>query len=236
MKQLYVTGILFFSLTWYSCSKTEKKPDAKPTGTVSFYNIELNVCDTVQVEVDGQKGIVTRQYSTATAACGKDGMLVLKLDTGKHRYTATCGSMKSEREFVVKQNECTLQGVGFYVNPSLDGIWTLDLKLETEGSPCDETLLEDEAHVPPTVSFRSGNVVWFETDPVDAGINGGDFKNTYDYQFPNLKISSTFNDGTDIMIFEAQLTYNSASRSFEGTYTNTWSNGLVCKNDVSLHR
>ncbi|HTN17587.1 MAG TPA: lipocalin family protein [Chitinophagaceae bacterium] len=116
------------------------------------------------------------------------------------------------------------------------GIWTLDLELETEGSPCDETMLEDEAHITPTFHFGDDGKLYFDTDPVESNLNGGDFSNTYTFLRDTLTIKSYYNDGTETMKFDASLTYDYTTKQFSGRYTNVWNNGLKCSNTLVVRR
>lgn len=233
--KIIIASVLLCTL-FVSCEKDNTGNQEKPKGTVSFYNLEPNQCDTINIECARQNSVITKKYTSTNAVCGGEGMYTLSLDTGVWQYTATCGTLKLERAIRIKSNECTLEGVGFAVLPSLDGIWTLDFSLETDGSNCDENLLEDEAHIPPTLSFRQNNRVWFESDPVGSDLNSFDFTNGYDYVFPNLKIWSTYNDGSDTIHLQCNLVYDSQTQKFKGTYTNQWTDGTICTNDVTLYR
>ncbi|MBL7710809.1 MAG: hypothetical protein JNL13_00015, partial [Chitinophagaceae bacterium] len=116
----------------------------------------------------------------------------------------------------------------------LSGIWTLDLSLGT--SNCDETLLEDEAGIPPTLHFTADGKVIFDTDPVDSDLNGPSFTNIYDLNGTSLKIASSYKDGTDNIHFQCNLSYDSNTKKFAGTYTNQWTDGSICTNNVVLYR
>ncbi|MFA6150547.1 MAG: hypothetical protein WC716_04435 [Chitinophagaceae bacterium] len=236
MKNSILILVIFASQFLISCSKNVDPPQESPKGQVSFYNIKYNYCDTIKIVCENQNGIITKKYAIDSSSCGSEGTFTISLDTGVHKFTATCGTMKSEKEVIVKANECTKQGVGFDVAPSLDGIWTLDLSLEADGSNCDETMLEDEAHIPPTLRFLSNDWIKFETDPVESDLNGKYFTNQYEYNFPDLKIWSTYDDGTETMHFQCILKYDWLSSKFIGTYMNQWNGGLNCINGVELYR
>ena len=117
----------------------------------------------------------------------------------------------------------------------LSGVWTLDLTLGAGN--CDETLLEDESGVSPTLSFNANGTVTFVTDPVMSGLNSSEFTNLYDLNDEiYLKIGSTYSDGVDNIYFQCNLTYNSQTQKFTGTYTNQWTDGTICTNNITMYK
>lgn len=118
--------------------------------------------------------------------------------------------------------------------PCLDGIWTMDLILGSGN--CDETLLEDEMNIPPKFKFNDNGTLTFVTDPVDSDLNGSGFSNTYSFSNNELKIKCYYNDSYDNIKFDAILTYNQTTGKFQGTYTNTWTDGTICTNSLSIYK
>lgn len=116
----------------------------------------------------------------------------------------------------------------------LEGIWNMDLVLGTGN--CDETLLEDEMNIPPKFKFNDNGTLTFVTDPVDSDLNGSGFSNTYSFSNNELKIKCYYNDSYDNIKFDAILTYNQTTGKFQGTYTNTWTDGTICTNSLSIYK
>lgn len=138
-------------------------------------------------------------------------------------------------EFEMPANGCLVLPIvlGLPTGINLDGIWILDLTLANTGQ-CDETLLEDEANIPPTFHFNTNGTLTFDTDPVDSDLNGPYFTNTYNLTQNILKIRSHYNDENESILFDATLTYS--NDKFIGTYTNDWGGGVICTNDIVISR
>lgn len=242
-------SLLLTCMVVISCNKESDKPSSPSSshkGQVTFYNLENN-CSSVKIVCENQNGTITKQYYPDSVECNGEGTFTLTLDTGVHKFTATCANLTVEKEFTIKENECIKQGVGWYLDPAMTaGIWTMDFALGA--GDCDETDLEDERGIPPTFHFNSGTTITFNTH-ADGAATVADlndstiYNNTYFFREGLLHIIVAY-DGNSLGYNEQAeteciLQYDAGSKTYSGTYEyKYWGYGeptLTCSNSVKLY-
>jgi hypothetical protein len=132
-------------------------------------------------------------------------------------------------------------------NNPLDGIWKMDFTLAPLDQDCDENLLEDEAGIPPTFHFNPNGTLTFDSCSIEdvSNLNNPAFyTNTYTFENNILKIKSRYVESSNgveyIFITEATLTYESNTKSFDGSHTfKSWENGVIfynCANTIKIYK
>jgi len=159
---------------------------------------------------------------------------------GQHTLTLTSLETQSvllTSEFEMTDNGCLVLPIVLQYpegSINLEGIWIMDLTLAEFGY-CDETHLEDEAHIPPTFHFNNNGTLTFDTDPVDSDLNNLTFfRNTYALSGNALRIQSVYIDENQTDIFDANLTFSDGQ--FTGTYIMMWDGSEVCTNSLVVSR
>lgn len=115
---------------------------------------------------------------------------------------------------------------------NLSGTWTITPVLGS--GTCDEILICDESSNIINLTFNNDNSVTFLNDPADMGLNGSEFTQTYTLTEDVLYIAISSPDG---ILTVNTTNYNSNTKTFTGTYNNTWADDdQSCTNTVTIKK
>ncbi|MUV04538.1 hypothetical protein GN157_12540 [Flavobacterium rakeshii] len=120
----------------------------------------------------------------------------------------------------------------------LAGTWNMNITLG--GGECDETLLMDETGAILQFVFNDNQTVTFLNDPSGMDLNSGYYSQVYQWvpeeQYLEISIQYSDFENDESIHFEIHANYDEGTHAFTGTYTNIWSDGVMCQNTVQLYQ